>query len=212
MNPEDEPYALELRAEQQRRQNLLTQTHMQPLKDYLITMRSDYEDRKIPDFDPCDGGITAKALFLLEAPSGKAVGSNFISRNNPDPTAKNMCHLMNSANIPRRDTLLWNIVPWYIGNEERTKLRSANKEDIKAALYHLPSLLDMLPNLKIIVLVGKHAQSARNYIEELIEERTPKLTIIETHHMSNQVFNRWSHKKTETEQEFVRIAQLLKTL
>lgn len=212
MNPEDKHNALKASEEQLRRRDMLTQPHMVPLTKYLEKVKCGNSNRDMPDFDPCDGGINAKVLFLLEAPGPKAVGSTFISRNNPDPTARNMCDLMNGANIPRCDTLLWNIIPWYIGNEEKTKLRSAIKEDVVEFLAHLPALLDLLPKLQVIVLVGKHAQSARKSIEHWMNESAMKLTIIETHHMSGRVFNRWPSKKKESEQDFIHIAQLLAAL
>jgi hypothetical protein len=97
---------------------MLTLPHIAPLVEYVqqttIRMGSNYE---IPYFDPCDGGINAQALFLLEAPGRKAVGSNFISRNNPDPSAKTMCTLLATVALPRYSTLLWNIVSWYVGND-----------------------------------------------------------------------------------------------
>jgi hypothetical protein len=48
---------------------------------------------EVPDFDPVDGGIGARALFLLDAPgpmtseAGKRIGSGFISRFNFWPLA-----------------------------------------------------------------------------------------------------------------------------
>ncbi len=112
MQPEDAPYLLKDETERKRRAEMLALPHVKPLEDYLAAIKARCgEGREMPHFDPCDGGINARALFLLEAPGPKAVGSTFISRNNPDPTARNLWHLMNDANIPRSDTLLWNVVP-----------------------------------------------------------------------------------------------------
>lgn len=111
MNPEDAPYALKMSDEKQRRLAMSGHPHIAPLTAYLAAIKAEHSDKELPSFDPCDGGINAKALFLLEAPGPKAVDSAFISRNNPDPTAQNMCGLLAEANISRRDTLLWNIVP-----------------------------------------------------------------------------------------------------
>ena len=75
--------------------------------------------REIPYFDPLDGGIAAKCFFLLEAPGPKAVVSGFISRNNPDETAKNFFNLNQDADLPRKSTVSWNVVPWYIGSGKK---------------------------------------------------------------------------------------------
>ena len=87
----------------------------------------------IPYFDPWDGGTKAEVLFLLEAPGAQAVISGFISRNNPDETAKNFFELNLEAGIPRERTISWNIVPWYIGSGKR--VRAAKSDDIKNAFY-----------------------------------------------------------------------------
>lgn len=111
MKPEDEPYALKSLSEQQRRSTMLNQSHMQPLVTYLEHIKEEHPEKDLPCFDPCDGGVLARALFLMEAPGPKAVGSTFISRNNPDPTARNICDLLQEAGIACGDTLIWNIVP-----------------------------------------------------------------------------------------------------
>ena len=142
MKPEDNPYALKLPAEKQRRIAMLDQPHIEPLAKYLDAIKAEHSDKDLPCFDPCDGGIHAKVLFLLEAPGPKAVDSAFISRNNPDPTARNMCGLLYDAKISRRDTLVWNIVPWYVG--AGGKIRAVNRSDIRQSFPYLKSLIALL--------------------------------------------------------------------
>ena len=79
----------------------------------------------VPRFDPLDGGVDARVLLLQEAPGPRAVGSGFVSFDNPDQTAANARHACDSAGLSRRDLVRWNAVPWYIGNEGRTKIRAA---------------------------------------------------------------------------------------
>ena len=194
---DDAPYTLKEQTERQHRLKMLTLPHMKPLADYVISVKSRCgESYQIPHLDPCDGGINARALFLLEAPGPKAVlpsGSGFVSCNNPDPTAKNLCDLMQNANIPRSDTLIWNIVPWYVGVPGR--IRPVTKQDIQEALPYLRELLDLLPCLQVIVLVGKKAQSASNAIQSMTA-----LYIIPTCHPSARVFNIWPKKERETQE------------
>lgn len=201
MKPEDEPYALNALSERQRRSAMLSQSHIEPLQRYLANIKAEHSEKELPRFDPCDGGVLAKALFLLEAPGSKAVGSTFISRNNPDPTARNMCGLLQEAGIARGDTLLWNIVPWYVGDGNR--IRAVNSDDIRQSVPYLKELLSLLPKLKVIALVGKKAQSAKNRIRQLT-----CLPIIDTHHPSARVFNVWPHKKDEMREQLLQIAAI----
>ena len=201
MKPENEPYALSSLAERQRRIAMLNQSHIAPLQKYLANIKAEHSEKDLPCFDPCDGGVLAKALFLLEAPGPKAVGSTFISRNNPDPTARNMCGLLQEAGISRGDTLLWNIVPWYVGDGNR--IRAVNSDDIRQSFPYLKELLLLLPNLKVIALVGKKAQSAKSQIRQLTS-----LPIIDTHHPSARVFNVWPHKKGEMREQLLQIAAI----
>jgi hypothetical protein len=49
---------------------------------------------QVPNVDPNDGGIGATVLLLLESPGPRAVASSFVSRDNPDASARNMgCEL-----------------------------------------------------------------------------------------------------------------------
>ena len=204
---EDAPYTLDT-DEAKRRLALLSSPHMKPFKDYLAAVRAAAvqiaagTEQHVPDFDPCDGGIQARVLFLLEAPGPKAKSSGFVSSNNPDPTAKNLWNLIHTAGIARTDTLIWNIVPWYVGT--RKHILPVSRADIRQALPYLKDLLALLPRLELIVLVGRKAQLAKPQIRLL----TP-IEIKHTYHMSGQVFNRWPEKKKLTEEDFRGIAAFL---
>ena len=119
--------------------------------------------QEVPYFDPMDGGSNARALFLLEAPGPKAVQSGFVSRNNPDETAKNMFLALRDADLTRNDTVLWNIVPWYLGSG--SKIQPARARDVEDGKAYVPRLLEMLPRLKVIALVGRKAQGIRAWLE-----------------------------------------------
>ncbi len=200
---EDTFHSLKNEVERLRRQEMLMLPHMKPLTDYLLSVRAKCgEDYQIPDFDPYDGGIQARALFLLEAPGPKA-RHGFVSRNNPDPTAENLWHLMQDAGIPRQDTLLWNICPWYVG--ENGHILPVRAKDIQEARPYLRGLLGLLPRLQMIVLIGRKAQSATRYLSSI----TP-LPIKHTYHMGAQVFNRWPDKRKTTQEDFAAIAKFLR--
>jgi uracil-DNA glycosylase len=180
---QDEPYALADLAERNRRLRMLELPHMAALTRYVRHLRSTSPaDYRIPYFDPCDGGSKASVLLLLEAPGARAVESGFVSRNNPDPTAKNMCDLLSSASLPRGRSVLWNVVPWYVGSA--TKIRPVSASDINAASRHLEKFLSLLPALQVLVLVGLKARSIASRLHELTNAK-----VIPTYHPSRRVFN-----------------------
>ena len=138
--------------------------HIRPLTTFVEELREEAgAGAEIPYFDPWDGGVEARILFLLEAPGPKAVRSGFVSRNNPDETAKNFHELNMEAGIDRKTTIIWNAVPWYIG--DGTKIRAATPKDLKDGLKPLPRLLELLPNLRSIVLVGRKAEKATTQLD-----------------------------------------------
>jgi uracil-DNA glycosylase len=141
---------------------------------------------EIPDFDPLDGGTDAQVLFLLEAPGPKATASGFVSRNNPDETAKNFFLLNTEAGIVRSRTVIWNAVPWYIGTG--TKIRPAKRDDVRAADEWLAELLQALHRLRFVVFVGQKALHARN----LVQAARPDVEVVTMPHPSPMFINRAS--------------------
>lgn len=133
--------------------------HIAPLTAFVEQLRADAgPGAEVPYFDPWDGGVEATTLFLLEAPGPRAVRSGFVSRNNPDETAKNFYELSAEAGLDRRQTIIWNAVPWYIGDGK--KIRAATPKDLADGLMPLSRLLALLPKLHAVVLVGRKAEKA----------------------------------------------------
>lgn len=175
---ENARYALKSEFERERRRGMLDRPHIKPLVLFLNEIKyARGPNCEIPYFDPCDGGIHSKAIFLLESPGKKAKGSGFISRNNPDETANNIRRLFIDAKLDRSKTLLWNIVPWYLG-------RAPTDREIKEALPFLKDLVKMLANLRVIVLVGIKAWRGESEIASFA-----KIPIIKTYHPSPLNFN-----------------------
>jgi uracil-DNA glycosylase len=163
---EDSPKLLADPAARAARTAQLGAPHVAPLTAFVRALRDAAGlEASVPDFDPWDGGTQAEVLFLLEAPGPKAVMSGFISRNNPDESAKNFFELNAAAGIARGRTATWNIVPWYIGTGSR--IRAATRTDIEAGIPSLVRLLDLLPRLRAIVFVGEKAARADEVIAKL---------------------------------------------
>ena len=143
---------------------MLALPHIAPLAAYAAGLRGRMLGT-VPDFDPLDGGVDARILFLLEKPGPMTdaarpgrQGSGFVSRDTDDPTAEAVHAFMRQAAIPREDTVIWNVIPWWNG---RIAFTGAERQ---AALRELPGLLALLPRLHTAVLVGRTAAGARAHL------------------------------------------------
>jgi len=182
----------------------LRDPHIAPLTEFVDALRAEMgSDYKIPYFDPWDGGIAAEVLFLLEAPGPKAVESGFISRNNPDESAKNFFELNQQAGILRKRTISWNIVPWFICSGSR--IRAANSVDIHDGIRSLKLVLDLLPNLRVIILLGKKAQHGKSQIEKLCSN----VKFFNSPHPSPQFVNRSPYNRKAILVELQEVADFL---
>ncbi len=147
-----------------RRKAMLFLPHLAPLSAYVAKLR-ERGVGEIPDFDPLDGGIEARVLFLFEKPgpitsaTGAREGSGFISRNNDDPTAEATFDFMQQAGIPRKLTVIWNVVPWWNGT------RKVTTQELQEGSACVKDLRGLLPALCAVVLVGANAAMARPYLE-----------------------------------------------
>ncbi|WAK04460.1 uracil-DNA glycosylase [Methylobacter sp. YRD-M1] len=163
----------------------IEEIHIAPLTNFVRELQERMgREVSIPYFDPWDGSVETEVLYLLEAPGPKAVNSGFISRNNPDETAKNFFELNRDAGIHRRRTVIWNIVPWYIGNGSR--IRAAKSEDIAQGRDSLVHLFEHLPKLRAVVLVGAKAQK----VEKELTQLNSSLAVFSCPHPSPMFVNR----------------------
>lgn len=113
---------------------------------------------RFPTSTPPTEERTLCLLYLLEAPGPRAIASGFVSRDNPDETAKNFKVLNHEADSDRKQTVIWNIVPWYIGSG--TKIRPASTGDVNAGASNLSRVLELLSNVRLVVFLGAPAANA----------------------------------------------------
>lgn len=161
---DDRPRSLRYRSVREQRQRLLDQPHVQGLTQYVHELRAQEPKEEVPYFDPLDGGINARVLFLFEKPGpmtsgADRVGSGFISRNNDDRTAEATFCFMVEAGIPRELTVTWNVVPWWNGTRE------VLSGELQRGVREVKNLIRRLPRLQAVVFVGKKANQARRYLE-----------------------------------------------
>lgn len=189
-------------------QTRLDEPHMRPLKHYVRLLEAELkvrlgDDVTVPDFDPRDGGVEARCLFLLESPGRRARHSGFISRNNPDPTARNWLTFNEAAGIERTMTAMWNVVPWYVGEDRR--IHAIQSQHVLAALPELINLLALFAKLEVIVLVGKNAALSRPFIEKI----SPHLTVLECPHPSAKGIAFRPESASRIEETLIEVSRLL---
>lgn len=160
--PSAEPRALRNPESVIDRRSMLNLPHIAPLREFSRLLRREGRGA-VPDFDPLDGGVEAKILFLMEKPGpmtddtalGRRVGSGFISRGNDDPSAEATWRFMADAGIERSLSVIWNVIPWWNGT------RTISRDEQTAGIERLSQLVDMLPNLCVVVGVGRKAGKAK---------------------------------------------------
>ena len=164
--PIDAPRSLKSPTAIAARRAMLNLPHITPLRDYAAELRAE-DHGTVPEFDPMDGGTTARLLFLMEKPgpmtddlsqTGKT-GSGFISRDNDDPTAEAIFNFMQQAGIAREETVLWNIIPWWNGS------RNITPTEVNTGLLQLDGLVDLLPEVTTVIAVGRRAARAKAVVE-----------------------------------------------
>lgn len=146
----------------------LRKPHIEPLTAFVEALRT-RGDAEHPWFDPADGGVKASILFLLEkpgpmtVPKGKGLrqGSGFMSRDNDDPTAEASFRFYQEAGVDRRYSIVWNVIPGWNGTIK------VNGAELRAGVDDLAALLQLLPKLRTIVLVGRRAARAEPLIRGL---------------------------------------------
>jgi uracil-DNA glycosylase family 4 len=157
----------------------------------------------VPGFDPDNGNETAKFLFLFEAPGHEAKQSGIISFDNPDPTARNFRRQLEKAGITRDEIAIWNTVPWYIAKPRSNAIRPAKRSDVQAAIKYLKPLIEAMPNLRCIVLMGGVARRAHVPLSHLTTAR-----IVSCHHTSARVLN--SKRAATMEKENINVLRFIK--
>jgi len=135
--------------------------------------------RAVPHFDPLDGGADAKCLILLETPGAGMTGDDFVSRDNPTGTGRNLTRFALEAGLLRADTVIWNTVPWVV-HAPGAANRPLRAGETREGLATLPDLLALLPRLRVAVLLGRPAAAAEPVIAEIV----PNVAVLKASHPS----------------------------
>ncbi|WP_449410228.1 uracil-DNA glycosylase [Methylobacterium komagatae] len=156
MPPEPEaPKSLADPAALAARRALIDLPHVAPIRALARAIAA-AQGAPVPDPDPLDGGVTARLLLLLETPGPMVLRTGFVTRDSANGTAANLFRFLREAGIARRETLIWNAVPWVI-HAPGALNRAPRRSEARAAEPYLAPLLALLPDLVVVVLAGRFA-------------------------------------------------------
>ncbi len=187
------------------KQSRLREEHVAPVQAFVDEIRQERGTESVPYVDPESGGVSARVLFILESPAGPAaLGSGMLSPDNDDETAANMWRLYEQSGLPRSTALHWNAVPWYVGDDGREK--SVKAREVLAGALWLDRLLDLLPELRLVVTMGKPAEQAfKAYVDVHGGDRVEWLA---APHPSPKVKHGHAHLWPQVEAAFERAAEV----
>lgn len=174
----DAPKSLRDPAALDARRAIADAPHVRPLRIFARRIAAE-RGADVPDPDPLDGGVDARLLLLLETPGPSIGRTGFVSRDNATGTAANLFRFLAEAGIARRDTLIWNAVPWVIHAPGALNRAPRRSEAAAAAPYFAPLLL-LLPRLAVVVPAGRFAQAAAMPLSAL----RPDLPVVPIPHPS----------------------------
>jgi uracil-DNA glycosylase len=194
LSEDNQPRSMRDDKVRERRRAMLGLTHMIELTRFAAKLR---ERRPVPDFDPCDGGVNARVLFLLDTPGPEAVKSEFVSSNNPDPTAENMGAAWKEAGLERCRVLLWNVVPHYVS-------KNTTETQVREAVPDTQALIDQLPDLKVVVFCGSKALMAKKHLR-----LPPSVVALSTCHTGAMAYNHYKRDIHDTFRTASRLSELL---
>jgi hypothetical protein len=130
--------------------------HVAPINRLVDELGRQAEAGSPPYVAPMYRGVDAPALAVLRDPgpkAGGARGSGFLSVENDDQTAERQCAFFAEAGLDPADVVPWNAYPWYI-NDRPTRAQLA------AGVEPLRRLIELMPRLCVVLLLGKDAQAA----------------------------------------------------
>jgi hypothetical protein len=135
--------------------------HAAPLIAYAdrVAEASGLQPGQVPYPDPEHGGTNAEVLFILSHPGEQAIrergGSGLLSLENSDYASANCFDHCERVGLRFDRITHWNAVP-----QPLPKGKDPTQPQIRAGAQWLPGLLELLPHLRTVVLLGRNAERA----------------------------------------------------
>lgn len=154
--------------------------HIEPFNRMVDELRTDNE--WMPYVAPLYGGTNARVLAIFRDPGPKTQegsGSGMLCVENDDPSAERHFNFLKNAGIEHDQLMVWNTYPWYINRKPRSS-------EIDRGLGPLKRVIDLCPNLEVVMAHGGEAQIAWKRFRERYTSTVRGLETIETYHTSRQ--------------------------
>jgi uracil-DNA glycosylase len=159
MEVPDHPRALrERRIRRDRAAAAIELPHVRALNQLVDRIEADTGLDNLPYIDPLFGGVAAELLFVLKAPEGDASPElhdrRFLSWDNDDAGAANFFRTCAAYGLDRRRCTAWNACPFPIKGDTPSRFELGRAEP------YTRRMLELLPQLRVVVLLGRPAQHA----------------------------------------------------
>jgi hypothetical protein len=135
----------------------------------------------VPYVAPVHGGSTARILSILRDPGPKTHetnGSGMLCIENDDASAALQCELFASVGLGARDVTPWNAYPWY-RHDQKSGLSG---QQITQGLPALRRLIDLMPDLQVVLLQGGEAQKLWKRFARMEPRVAGRYAVVETYH------------------------------
>lgn len=144
-------------AELAQRRSRVFGAHVEPLNRWVESLRSRLPlGSEVPWFDPADGGVGARLLWLGDEPEQADLytsgGTGFVSIDGPSHRSQNLRAAAVVAGIDRAALAVWNVQPCNL--RELRRAGGGKGVDIPTVEL-LQELLGLLPDLQVVVVAGR---------------------------------------------------------
>jgi len=189
-------YGMRDQSFQQQMVDCLWDPHVAPVNK-LVDRWRDHDDRGwMPYVAPSYGGAAAEVLLLLSDPgpmtNAKLGGSGFLCAENADPGAARLATLLEDVGIAQDRCVSWNAYPWFRHGDE--EIRAGH---LDAGLSPLIELLEILSELRIVMLLGGNATKSWRRLRRRNAGLAGRWPCFETFHTGNRAFAGVSVEKRE---------------
>ncbi|MDO5745317.1 MAG: hypothetical protein Q4P23_12700 [Micrococcaceae bacterium] len=156
----------------------MEEAHVAPLNDLVLALGAAKGGVRLPFAAPWHGGIHAPALMVLNDAGEPREETTFMCIRNPDRAADRQRHLMTEFNIAPGDLCHWNGYPWPRAEPKRPLTPEQSLEGGRALLQ----VMELMVNLKILLLLGRMAQDAADAVLPELCSAYPELQIVRSLH------------------------------
>jgi hypothetical protein len=184
--------------------------HVKAVNKLVDELRVD-ADRWMPHLAPMHAGVLARLLVIGPDPGpnldrGRAYEA-LLSVEDDNAAAARIGALLKRARIDPAEVTLWNAYPWYTAGDLAAG-------DVRAGLEPLRRLVELLPELEVVVLLGTAAERLWRTFTSTLPDEVPYATVLTTREVADAAFegtnaqrHQWREEQAET---FLEAGRLLR--